>query len=343
MSDQPQTAKAETQGLIRRTIEPRAFSLLPTTFGEAREMAAMIANSEFAPKDYKGKPENVIIAIQMGADLGLRPMQALQSIAVINGRPSVYGDAALALCMPALERFKEGYEGEPGKDDYTAVCTVHRKGWPDETVQKFSIADAKKAGLWGKQGPWTNYPMRMLMWRARSWALRDSCSDLLLGLMLAEEAADYPQPSNGPNVVQGEVVTSQTVNPLDRVPEEFREQVSKGFETCKLGAGVQLAKINEFLGGEGVDPQAGAAALVEWLKDEYAKRKSGKPRQKKKDGDNGKTQSAQTAQGDGGDTQQQSTGSAPAVDAGSTPTAAAKPAETQSASGAVKARDGEIF
>ena len=76
--------KPET-GLVRQA--PRNFSLLPSSLGEAREMAEMIARSDFAPKDYKGKPENVIIAVQMGADLGLKPMQALQNIAVINGRP----------------------------------------------------------------------------------------------------------------------------------------------------------------------------------------------------------------------------------------------------------------
>lgn len=275
-------------------VRKRDFSLLPSTFGEAREMAVMIANSDFAPKDYKGKPENVIIAIQMGADLGLKPMQSLQNIAVINGRPSIYGDAALALVMPDLERFKEFFEGDRGTDKYTAVCITKRRGWPDETRTEFSVADAKRANLWGKQGPWTSYPDRMLMFRARGFNLRAVGADRLLGLVLAEEAQDYPS-------IDGQIVSSEVVptpDPLQRIPEEFREQVLKGFEATKISNGVRLTKLNEFLGPD-VDPKVGAQALVEWLRDEFAKQKSGKPRQKK-GADNGKAeQRPQKAAGTG--------------------------------------------
>ncbi len=54
-----------------------------------------------------------------------------------------------------------------------------------------SKEDAKKAGLWGKAGPWSQYPKRMLQMRARSFALRDKFADALSGLIMAEEAQDY--------------------------------------------------------------------------------------------------------------------------------------------------------
>lgn len=336
-------AKQPTEGLA---VRRRDFSLLPGTFGEAREMAAMIANSDFAPKDYRGKPENVIIAIQMGADIGLKPMQALQNIAIINGRPSIYGDAALALVMPVLEKFTEYFEGAEGTDQLTAVCIAKRKGWADETKRTFSVADAKAAKLWGKTSstgqptPWVLYPKRMLQFRARGFTLRDIGADLLLGLVLAEEAGDYPL--NDGNTIQGEVVSGEVVSPIDRVPEEFRDQVAKGFETCKLGAGIQLAKINEFLGGEGVDPKVGAANLVEWLKDEFAKQKSGQPRQKK-DGNNGKTTPPASASGDSGHASGQPAG--PVVSDAANPTAqpAVEPAKVAPATESVKKRDADLF
>jgi hypothetical protein len=59
-------------------------------------------------------------------------------------------------------------------------------------VGRFSVADAKRAGLWGKSGPWTQYPRRMLQLRARGFALRDAFPDVLKGLVTAEEAQDYP-------------------------------------------------------------------------------------------------------------------------------------------------------
>lgn len=269
------------QGLVKQS--GRMFSLMPQSLGEAKEIANLIANSDFAPKDYKNKPDNVIVALQMGADLGLKPMQALQNIAVINGRPSIYGDAALALAMEVLEKFTETFTGTFPEDDFTAVCTSKRKGWPDETVRTFSIGDAKKANLWGKAGPWQQYPKRMLQFRARGFNLRDVASDRLLGLILAEEAQDYPAIDG--HVVSAEtVVTSAPVSLLDQLPEAVRDNIEKAFETLNLAPGMRLAKVNEFMGGDGVDSEAGALQLLDWCKDEYAKRKTGQPRAKKTNG-----------------------------------------------------------
>lgn len=256
-------------------LATRSFTLMPASLGEAREIATMIANSDFAPKDYKGKPENVIIAMQMGADLGLKPMQALQNISVINGRPSIWGDAALALAMPALDSFKEFVEGDG--DKRVAVCVLKRKGWPDETRRTFSVEDAKKAGLWTKPGPWQTYPQRMMAMRARSWALRDSCADLLMGLSLAEEAMDFPNAIDTTASVSVEEVQAEA-DPMEQIPEGLRENIGKGFTALAMGPGPVKAKIAEFMGAaEGTEDEK-AQKLVDWLRDEYALRKTGKRR-----------------------------------------------------------------
>ena len=149
--------------------------------------ADMLAGSSIVPKDYIGKPGNCLVAIQWGMELGLQPMQAMQSIAVINGRPSLWGDAMLALVKahPAFEWIKEECDGN------VAICTIKRRGEP-EVVQSFSMEEAKRAGLTGKQGPWTQYPKRMLQMRARGFALRDAFPDALRGVVSAEEARDTP-------------------------------------------------------------------------------------------------------------------------------------------------------
>lgn len=177
-----------TKALTRQ--EPNTFA--PTTLTEAREFGRMVAGSSFAPAQYKGKPEDIVIAIQMGMELGLAPMQALQNIAVVNGRPSLWGDAALAVCRahPECEDVVEAYDA----DSQTATCTVKRRGC-EPTVRMFSAGDAKLAKLWGKQGPWTQYPQRMLQMRARGFALRDAFPDALRGLITREEAQDYPTPT----------------------------------------------------------------------------------------------------------------------------------------------------
>jgi hypothetical protein len=164
------------------------------SFDDAFRFSKMVAASEFAPKDFKGKPESCMLAIQHGSEVGLSPMQSLQSIAVINGRPTIWGDAALALVQssPVCEYVKEYLEGQG--DNLTAVCEAKRRGYPAPTVSRFSMADAKRAGLAGKSGPWSQYPERMLALRARGFALRNAFADALRGLITAEEAQDYPQP-----------------------------------------------------------------------------------------------------------------------------------------------------
>jgi hypothetical protein len=171
------------------TINRQGYA--PATLGEAMEFSKMLADSTMVPRAYQGKPQDIMVCVQWGAEIGLAPMQALQNIAVINGKPSVYGDAAMALVQasPMCEGVEEFFEGE-GTVNPVAVCVAHRKN-RKPVVAKFSVEDAKRAGLWGKTGPWQAYPKRMMQMRARGFALRDQFADVLKGLMTIEEATDH--------------------------------------------------------------------------------------------------------------------------------------------------------
>jgi len=165
------------------------FAMSPSNMTEAMTMATMLCKSSMVPKCYINKPEDTLIAMMMGSELGLNPIQALQNIAVINGKPSIYGDALAALVQhhPAFGGMEESFD----QAAMTATCTVWRKGGVKHT-QTFSKEDATKAGLWGKTGPWTSYPKRMLAMRARGFALRSQFADALAGLITREEAEDMP-------------------------------------------------------------------------------------------------------------------------------------------------------
>lgn len=200
MSDemkQPEALVTKAEADKMRVAEPQAGKLsrlaafTPQTLTEAIALSKLIANSELAPKDFKGKPANVLIAMQMGAEVGLAPMAALQNIAVINGRPSIWGDAALGIVMvhPEYEWHKETLTGE--NLTMLATFTIKRVGQEPYTTQ-FSVADAQKGKLWGKDGPWQTYPKRMLQMRARGFGIRDKFPDALRGLNIAEEAMDIP-------------------------------------------------------------------------------------------------------------------------------------------------------
>lgn len=184
----------------------------PQTMTEAIDFSNMLSKSTMVPKAYQNKPEDVLVAVQWGYELGLAPLQALQNIATINGKPSVYGDAAMALVQnsPVCEDVKEYFEGE-GTSNPIAVCVAKRKN-RTEVISKYSVEDAKRAGLWNKQGPWTQYPKRMLQMRARGFALRDAFPDVLKGLITVEEAQDYPEDTP---VAQAPQI--KHANPLDAI------------------------------------------------------------------------------------------------------------------------------
>jgi hypothetical protein len=184
-------------------------SLAPSNITEAVEFSERLAASSLVPSSFKGKPADVLVAMQWGYELGLSPLQALQNIAVINGKPSVYGDTLLALVQghPEYAGHKEWLEGE------VAHCLIQRRKGQAviDTERTFSVTDAKRANLWGKGGPWQQYPQRMLQMRARGFALRDAFADALRGFITVEEAQDYP--------VAGKAAPKDItpVNPLDAI------------------------------------------------------------------------------------------------------------------------------
>ena len=179
------------------TTNGRGLAL--TTFSDYHQFAVAICKGGFAPRGLD-KPEAVAVAMAFGAELGLSPLSAIQNIAVVNGRPCVWGDAALALVKQSglCGGIEETVSGDG--DKRTATCTVTRRGEEGVCARTFSVADAKRANLWGKQGPWTQYPDRMLAMRARGFALRDAFPDVLRGLITREEAQDYPQDAARPVV-----------------------------------------------------------------------------------------------------------------------------------------------
>jgi hypothetical protein len=114
---------------------------------------------------------------------------------------------ALVQSSPAYDDIEEYIEDE-GTPNPIAVCVATRKGHKPVTV-KFSVEDAKRAGLWGKN-TWASYPRRMLQHRARSWALRTAFADVLKGMVSTEELQDFPDDAKP-------VPMAKPANPLDLV------------------------------------------------------------------------------------------------------------------------------
>lgn len=139
------------------------------------------------------RPEKLAVVILAGLDVGLAPTQSVGSIMLTGGKPAIYGDGALALVRASglLVSIQESVSGDG--DDRKATCVIRRKGDPDDRTFTFSMSEAKQAKLIERakgHGPWATYPDRMLLMRARGYALRDVFPDVLRGLITYEEAAD---------------------------------------------------------------------------------------------------------------------------------------------------------
>ncbi len=189
----------------------QAGILTPRNMTEAMQFAETMAASAFCPRAFQGKPGDIVVAVQWASEVGLAPLAAMQNMAVINGKPSLYGDGMMALITGHSEyvSHKEWREGEE------AFCTIVRMRFGErvETTRSFSLADAKRAGLDGK-GPWRSYPKRMLQMRARGFAARDSFPDALSGVIIKEEAMDYPTKPGEPIDITDQVVI-EPANPMD--------------------------------------------------------------------------------------------------------------------------------
>lgn len=203
-------------------VQRNEFLPAPKNAREAMQLAKTLADSQLIPKNFQGKPNDVFVAMMWSANLGVPVLQGIQGIAVINNKPSIYGDLGLAVCMNSglMEGIKEEIIEGPKKAilrggretvNLIARCTVRRKGNADPFVSEFSVQDAARAGLWEKQGPWSQYPKRMLQMRARAFALRNAFPDRLMGMSFAEEAMDIVDVNE-----KGEVTS---VTPSKKMPQ----------------------------------------------------------------------------------------------------------------------------
>jgi hypothetical protein len=170
----------------------RTFGTTPRGLDEAIRLSKIMAASGLMPKAIT-TPEAVFVAMLMGAEVGLSPMASVQNIAVINGKPGIYGDATLAVVRASglLEEFKEWTEGERKTPGWIFHCRVKRKGF-EAVTGTYSWAEACEAGFDRVEpvSPWKKWTNRMMQFKARNFVMRDQFADILKGIRTVEENTD---------------------------------------------------------------------------------------------------------------------------------------------------------
>lgn len=236
------TQVQEADRVTEKGVVTQTFATMPATVQEAIKLSELIASSDLAPKNFKDKPGNCYIAIQMGAEVDLSPMQAIQNICVINGRPGIYGDMGKALLLRKGCRIEERDIKEI-KDSGEACCKITR---PDgrQAMRTFSMEEAEAAHLLTKDGPWKTDKYRMLGWRAFWFCARDVAADLLHGLAGAEELRDYVETEIiQPIAIPKSKKETKTEELTPANIAQIRERIFAAFETLT----VERSEITEYV------------------------------------------------------------------------------------------------
>lgn len=197
----PETSEVTKLPIVMN--EQRGY-ILPTTIDEAFRFAQAVVAARLAPDSYSNDPKKVMLGVMAAMEAGLPPLYGLRQIAIINGRPCIWGDAAMALVQNTglIEEYQEEKIGtapatndlSKWPDDYGYKVTMKRKGQKGSYEGTFTVGMAKRARLWlnAKKVPWMEHPDRMLKIRARTFPLRDGFADALAGLAIREEVEDLP-------------------------------------------------------------------------------------------------------------------------------------------------------
>ncbi|HHN77602.1 MAG TPA: hypothetical protein ENK11_02870 [Phycisphaerales bacterium] len=207
----PEPEKSPT--LKAATVDPdfKAAMERPMKFGDdgrleihddhdLKRVARLVCASQSMRISGANTPADTALAIMCALEAGLPSTQAVKNVMVVNGKPAIFGDALMSIVLASreLKAMSETFDDET----MTATCRVVRvqklidgSFATRETVRTFSKEDAETAKLWGKPGPWSQYPKRMMQMRARAFALRDAFADRLGGLSVEEDSRDIPNPN----------------------------------------------------------------------------------------------------------------------------------------------------
>ena len=224
----------ETAVAIHEPAAVPAHPMTPTLGMQLRTLAEYMEFADIAIKSGLAlghkNAASVVIALQMGAELGLSPMQALRNVHIIQGRPLPSAD-----CLVAVARSHPAcmYLVPKEQTAERATWETHRRGDPAPTSYTFTMADAKAAKLTGKDN-WTTYPARMLSARAKAFLVRDVYPDRLAGVLTVEEAQDMDVPEGPRGTADVIALDPSAIRRASEVEPAKAEETISGPEVKRL-------------------------------------------------------------------------------------------------------------
>ncbi len=227
-------AQRYANGMVLSGVVPDTFRYSKDVLGEPGENRAILHR--------KGDINNalVLMGILKCMELGVAPQTGMAGLYVINNRFSVFGDLAASLVQRTGQVAKHvdqriGPQFDPNTppgqwpDEYGWEVRYWRKGQEEPYIGRFTVRDAKRAGLWmnTSKDPWIKYPDRMLFNRARAFCLRDGFADALMGLTIAEEQMELMPPVEEPTeqrLIASSLIDDEPETSGPPAPEEPRHE-----------------------------------------------------------------------------------------------------------------------
>ena len=233
-------------------VQAPGFSYITAGLQERVGYIERLAPSTILPTAYRGNAANAFVAAETGAALGLEPLQALASIAVINGRATLSSDLMAAVIRRAGHTLRI-VENSPESVTATLIRADDKKF---EFTVTWDKDKAVKAGLWGQRGPWSQYPTQMLRARAITEVARQGASEALMGMIYSPEdfgatitdtgevieaeivddapAPAKPAPAAKPKPAAKPAAAPSQPAPLDKPLTPAQASVAKGLETLNF-------------------------------------------------------------------------------------------------------------
>lgn len=196
--------------------------LIPTDAEGVFKVSQYLAKSDLVPKSFGQRPENVFAAIMYGREIGVSAMQALSNIAVVNGRPSVWGELATALVRQSGLCESLTYKFEGSGATLKCIATGKRKGDTESHTETFSMEDAKVAGF-DKKDTYLKHPKDMLMWKALHRLFKFLWADVIKGISIREVADDIPMEEVGTVEIEAPEKAAAPAQPAEK-PEEPKKR-----------------------------------------------------------------------------------------------------------------------
>jgi len=175
------------------------------------------------PKEFQNNLPNCIIALNMARRIGADPLQVMQNLYVVHGRPGWSATFLIATFNKSgdFSKLRYKWSGTRGKPDWGCQAWAVERA-TGEKLQGATITMqlANDEGWIARPGSkWKTMPEQMLMYRSAAWFIRAYAPEMAMGLQttseLDESIVDVPTGEVTRVVVEPSTATPGVVTAAD--------------------------------------------------------------------------------------------------------------------------------